>query len=125
MRTPEFYEKKDVDSYLKNIGAFVVKPTTGGFGASGAPDRVACISGTFWGIEIKRQGKGPTVLQQARIDAIRAAGGMAVVGTAEMVIAAIEEWRNREVKRCTICGFVVDTRFAAEKPTADFSMRGR
>lgn len=28
-------------------------------------------------------------------------------------------------KRCTICGFVIDTSFAAEKPTADFTTRGR
>lgn len=30
-----------------------------------------------------------------------------------------------EVKRCTICGFVVDTRYKAEKPSASFEMRGR
>lgn len=29
------------------------------------------------------------------------------------------------LKRCRICGFIIDTNFAAEKPSVDFSMRGR
>jgi hypothetical protein len=29
------------------------------------------------------------------------------------------------LKRCRICGFVIDANFAEEKPSIDFSMRGR
>jgi hypothetical protein len=29
------------------------------------------------------------------------------------------------LKRCAICGFVVDTSYEATKPTIDFTMRGR
>ena len=35
------------------------------------------------------------------------------------------ETNDSNYKRCTICGFVVDTSFAAEKPTIDFTMAGR
>lgn len=94
MRTPESYEKKDVDKYLASIGAYVVKPAAFGYGKSGNADRVVCIAGTFWSIEVKRQGKGPTVLQQERMDEVKAAGGMAIAGTAEVVITAIEQWRK-------------------------------
>ena len=96
MKTPEFYEKKDIDAYLTSIRAYVAKPTTGGFGPSGHADRLACIGGTFWSIEVKRPGKGPTTLQQKRMDEVRAAGGMAVAGTAEVVIAVIEKWRKTQ-----------------------------
>ncbi len=94
MRTPESYEKEAIDNYLKSIGACNFKPTTGGFGASGCPDRLVCISGTFWGIEVKREGKVPTRLQTARIDAIRGSGGKTTWGTANKVIAEIEAWRS-------------------------------
>lgn len=30
-----------------------------------------------------------------------------------------------KLMRCTICGFIVDTSYAAEKPTCDFTTRGR
>lgn len=94
MRTPEGHEKKEIDVYLESIGACVFKPTTGGFGASGCPDRLVCIDGIFWGIEVKREGKEPTKLQWNRIHAIQTVGGgMAVWGTAKKVIEAIEAWR--------------------------------
>ncbi len=93
MKTPEGYEKADIDKYLVSIGAYNVKTQNAGFGTSGQPDRVVCIEGQFWGIEVKREGKGPTVLQTNRINEIKAAGGQAVAGTATVVIAAIEAWR--------------------------------
>lgn len=93
MKTPEGFEKADIDKYLKGIEAYIVKPTSGGYGASGVPDRVCCIDGVFWGIEVKREGKGPTPIQEKRMQEIRAAGGFAVAGTAEVVCAEIEAWR--------------------------------
>ncbi len=95
MKTPEGYEKADIDKYLVSIGAYNVKTQNAGFGASGQPDRVVCINGWFWGIEVKREGKGPTPIQTNRMNEIRAAGGLAVAGTASVVIAAIEAWRRK------------------------------
>jgi hypothetical protein len=107
MKTPEGYEKADIDKYLVLIDAFVLKPTTMGFGKSGAPDRVCCIHGRFWGIEVKREGKGPTPIQTNRMNEIKKAGGLAVAGTAKIVITAIEKWRrqNHIVIETTAAGF--------------------
>lgn len=92
MRTPESFEKEEVRKYLKSIGAFYCTFTTGGYGRSGTPDIVACIDGKFWGIEVKREGKKPTISQQRRLDEIRYAGGRAIAGTAKVIIAELERW---------------------------------
>lgn len=92
MKTPEGYEKDDLKAYLGSIGAWFHSTRSGGYGSSGAPDILACVDGIFWGIEVKREGKGPTVLQTRRMEEIKAAGGWAVAGTAAVVIAAIENW---------------------------------
>lgn len=93
MKTPEGFEKADIDKYLKGIEAYIVKPTSGGYGASGVPDRVCCIDGHFWGIEVKREGKGPTPIQEARMLEITLAGGYAIAGTAAHVCVELENWR--------------------------------
>jgi hypothetical protein len=90
MKTPEGYEKADIDKYLESIDAYVVKPTTGGYGASGHADRLCCIGGVFVAIEVKREGKEPTPLQWRRIHEVEEAGGFAFWGTAEKVIAELK-----------------------------------
>ena len=50
--------------------------------------------GAFWGIEVKREGFGPTALQEARMEEVKKAGGMTAWGTAEKVIREIEAWRK-------------------------------
>lgn len=92
MRTPESYEKEAIDKHLRAIGAYVVKPATYGFGASGTPDRVCCINGKFVTIEVKREGKEPTSIQERRMAEIRFAGGIAFWGTADKVISEINVW---------------------------------
>jgi hypothetical protein len=95
MKTPESYEKAELDQWLKKVGPELVwshKTITMGFGGSGAPDYLICLNGAMWGIEIKRPGRGPTVIQQKRMDAIQAAGGHAVAGTADVVIEAMTDW---------------------------------
>jgi hypothetical protein len=95
MKTPEGYEKDDIDKFLKKLGPELVwffKPYTAGFGKSGVPDYCLCLNGTFWGIEVKRPGKEPTVIQERRIREIRSAGGRAVAGTAEIVIQVMTDW---------------------------------
>ena len=95
MKTPEGYEKDDIDKFLKFLGperCWSFKPYMAGFGKSGVPDYCLCLNGAFWGVEVKRAGKEPTVIQERRMIEIRSAGGHAVAGTAEVVIHALREW---------------------------------
>jgi len=92
VKTPESKVKKKVDDYLKAIGAYVIKPATFGFGASGAADRVCCIGGRFVTIEVKREGKVPTPLQRLNAKLATQAGGIAIWGdSAEMIIEQLKE----------------------------------
>lgn len=93
MKTPEAWEKSEIDKYLKSIGAYVAKPATFGYGASGLSDRLVCIDGCFWAIEVKREGKEPTPLQYKRMEEVRAADGMTTWGVATKVIDDIHAWR--------------------------------
>ena len=90
MKTPEGFEKDDIKKYLKSINAWYLCPYMAGFGKSGVPDIICCIRGMFFGIEVKREGKAPTPIQLLRMAEIEAAGGFAVAGTAEVVIAFIK-----------------------------------
>lgn len=95
MKTPEGFEKDDIDDFLKKLGpdrVWSFKPYMAGFGKSGVPDYCLCLVGAFWGIEVKRPGKDPTALQTRRMDEIKKSGGYAVAGTAEVVIAELTTW---------------------------------
>jgi len=95
MRTPESFEKAEVDAFLKQLGperAWWFNPYTAGFGKSGVGDKVVCLCGSFWNVEIKRPGKEPTAIQKRRMEEVRRAGGQAVAGTADVVIAAMRHW---------------------------------
>ena len=91
MKSPEGREKDAIIRYLNSIGAWSFRPYMAGFGKSGVPDIVACIRGEFWGIEVKREGKEPTTIQQKRMDEIELAGGYSVAGTAAVVITEIKK----------------------------------
>ena len=79
--TPEKKVKKKVVEILKQYDAYYFYPVTGGFGASGVPDIIACYNGRFLGIEVKADAKkrGPTALQQKNLNQINATGGVGVV----------------------------------------------
>jgi Holliday junction resolvase len=95
MRTPEAKEKDKICKYLDSIGAWYFRAFMSGYGKSGIPDIVACISGVLWGLEVKREGKGPTERQKLRMKEIQKSGGMAAAGTALVLIAAIEKWYGK------------------------------
>jgi Holliday junction resolvase len=97
MKTPEGYEKDDICKHLDKLGCFYFKPSMNGFGKSGVPDIVACIDGCFVGIEVKRENKKPTPIQERRMAEIRKAGGVAFWGTAAKVIFELEEWRGKRI----------------------------
>lgn len=95
MKTPEHYEKQDIDAFLKKLGperCWWFNPYMAGYGKSGVSDKVLCLCGTFWAIEVKRPGKEATVIQQRRMTEVKRAGGHAVAGTAEIVIQALTDW---------------------------------
>ena len=78
-KTPEKIVKDKVVEILKSEGAYYFYPVASGYGTSGIPDIVACISGAFIGIECKAAGNKPTALQARSLERIRMAGGVAVV----------------------------------------------
>ena len=94
MKSPEGWEKDEICQYLVDIAAWYFRTFTAGYGKSGQPDIIACIDSMFWGIEVKREGKEPTVLQTRRMAEITNAGGFCAWGTADKVIREIEAWRH-------------------------------
>lgn len=78
-RTPEKAVKDKVVAVLKAAGVYYFFPATHGFGRSGVPDIVCCVSGKFLAIECKANGNKPTALQIREIEAIRRSDGCAVV----------------------------------------------
>lgn len=77
--TPEKKVKIQVKKVLDKIGCYHFMPATGGYGASGVPDIVACYKGKFIGIECKANGNKPTKLQLKHLNDITLAGGMSLV----------------------------------------------
>lgn len=77
--TPEAKVKKKVREALKVLRAYYAMPVTGGYGVSGAPDFLVCWRGLFFGIECKAGKNTTTALQDKNINAIREAGGKAIV----------------------------------------------
>lgn len=78
-QTPEAKVKAQVKKALVSLGAYYFMPATGGFGRSGVPDIVGCINGKFFAVECKAGNNKPTALQEREMNAIRAAGGVALV----------------------------------------------
>lgn len=93
MMTPERRVKKIVDAYLKAIGVrYVIKPATYGYGASGCPDRVFSFKGRMVSVEVKREGKVPTPIQQQRMRELHADGAVAIWGDSfEMIKEKLHE----------------------------------
>ena len=77
--TPEKKVKDKVVKLLKMFGVYYFYASTHGFGRSGVPDLVCCIGGHFLAIEVKAGKNTTTALQDREIEAIRAAGGTAIV----------------------------------------------
>src|SRR5580692_8653454 len=102
MRTPEAWEKQDICRYLDSLpNCWYVKPMTFGYGKSGVPDILACLDGKFVSIEVKRHGKGATATQKRRMEAIAAAGGTALWGTADKVIAELCSYIKQQAETKT------------------------
>jgi Holliday junction resolvase len=98
-QTPEAKVKAKITKVLREEGVYYFFPATGGFGRSGVPDIVCCVSGMFLGIECKAGKNKPTALQVREIEAIRRCGGVAIVANEEnwdMVRAIVRELSLKE-----------------------------
>lgn len=95
-RTPEGKVKDKVVAILKREGVYYFFPATHGMGRSGVPDIICCVAGRFLAIECKAGSGKTTALQDREIDAIRTAGGWAIVineeNLAEVETAIRREW---------------------------------
>ena len=92
MKTPESYEKAAIKQYLDKLGAWHFSPFMAGYGKSGVSDIIFCYRGRFGCIEVKREGKAPTKLQELRMEEVRKAGGWAFWGWADKVIPELHHW---------------------------------
>jgi hypothetical protein len=89
MKTPEGYQKADVKKYLDTIRAYHFWPVPGGYGQQGV-DCYACIDGSFWAIEVKKEGVSePTKRQSLTMKEVETAKGQTVCGDAKTVIDLI------------------------------------
>ena len=78
-QTPEKKVKQKVVKILEEAGAYYFYPVTGGYGASGVPDVVACFKSKFIGIECKAGTNVPTALQLKNLASITKCGGYSLV----------------------------------------------
>tara|TARA_R110000787_G_scaffold471_1_gene1767 strand:- start:1170 stop:1457 length:288 start_codon:yes stop_codon:yes gene_type:complete len=77
--TPEKKVKIKVCEILKANDCYYFYASTGGYGASGIPDIVACYKGLFLGIECKANGNKATALQLKHLTLIKQAGGYSTI----------------------------------------------
>jgi Holliday junction resolvase len=83
--TPEKKVKQKVVKILEEAGAYYFYPVSGGYGASGVPDVVACFKSKFIGIECKAGKNVPTALQLKNLAQITKNGGYSLVINEENV----------------------------------------
>jgi Holliday junction resolvase len=69
----------EIRELLRFLNIFHWKVFTGPTNLPGIADILGCYKGRFLAIEVKRKGQNPTELQQAFIDQIQRAGGLAFV----------------------------------------------
>lgn len=77
--TPEAKVKAKLYKIMKEWGVYYFSPQTGGYGRSGVPDIICCYKGRFIAIECKAGKNRPTPLQEAEMEKIRTAQGVAAV----------------------------------------------
>jgi len=77
--TEKQFENK-IKRFLKNEGAYFIKYWGGGtFTKVGVPDILACVGGTFFGIEVKAENGRASPIQIENIKQINAAGGIGLI----------------------------------------------
>lgn len=77
--TPEAKVKDKIKKIIKDAGGYYALPVMTGMAQNGTPDILACIKGTFLGIEAKAGRGKVTKIQVVQLRKIDAAQGLAVV----------------------------------------------
>jgi hypothetical protein len=77
--TPEKKVKDSCVKLIKSYDAYYFYPVMTGFGRSGIPDIICCVSGKFLAIECKAGDNKPTALQERELQKITEAGGVSLV----------------------------------------------
>lgn len=78
MRETPFKEK--VEALLLKHNAWFIKYWAGArYTKEGIPDVLACINGTFYGLELKGDGGKPRILQLIKLRDIRNSGGIGLL----------------------------------------------
>jgi len=90
--TPEGKVKAKIKAVLKKHKVWNFVPVSGGMGAHGIPDIIACHKGRFLGIEAKAPNKKNNVsaLQKMQLNGIKDAGGIAMVVATDEDIAVLD-----------------------------------
>jgi hypothetical protein len=93
VKTPEFYEKKDISDFLDSLApdCWYFKPLMAGYGKAGVSDIVGCYKGTMFTVEVKREGRSPTPIQEGRMSEVGKARGWPFWGTASKVIPELKQ----------------------------------
>jgi len=85
--------QKEIIKYLESIGAYTIKTIR--TNRAGTPDIIACLDGRFIAIEVKRKGNKPTPLQLAKIEQIRASGGITFIAySKDDVVKCLEDFNQ-------------------------------
>lgn len=100
--TPEAFIKRAVRTYLDEISAWHFAPTMNGYGRHGIPDDIGCLPvivtqamvgrrvGLFIAVESKTENGKTTRWQEKELNAIRAAGGIAIVARGDGAVEAMK-----------------------------------
>ena len=78
MGSEKNYENK-VKNYLEEQGAWFVKFFANAYTKKGIPDVLACVNGSFFGIEVKAARGKPSELQLYNLRKIDEAGGFGIL----------------------------------------------
>lgn len=78
MGQEKLFENK-IKKFLSENGCYFIKYFANSFTKSGIPDVLACVNGYFVAIEVKAANGKPSELQLYNIEAIKKAGGIAIV----------------------------------------------
>jgi hypothetical protein len=91
--TPEGKVKAEIKkAFARFTNVWYFMPVTGGYGKSGVPDFVVCVSGKFFAVEAKAEDGSTTALQDMTLRDIRYAGGATLVVLGTVGVSALESY---------------------------------
>lgn len=99
--TPEGKVKKKINKMLdnyKNDGyLYYYMSVPSGYGKQ-TVDYLGCMLGRFFAIEAKRDGEGPTALQEKTLDEVTTAKGKTFVVNDDASLAVLDQWLAEQLQ---------------------------